>query len=117
DRGRRCWPDASDARSVDLVSEMRRRYFAESGVRLRAGAQAALRFADLRFFDADDRWRDAFFPHRKGVREPHATARGSAVAFGFRKRRRETRAGTANRTRRQGIYRQAIRDQPPFGKG
>ena len=92
--GRRCRPDAHHARSVDLISALRSRYFSQARIRLRAGAEEAIRPVHFRFLDADDRRRDAIFLIGKVYEQCPAAANGSATGSGIGKRGRQARAGT-----------------------
>src|SRR5438270_8354089 len=67
DGGRRRRALARRARGAGRDVEMRSRYLAKTGVRLRARNKKEIRPVHLRFSNADDRWGDAFFPDRQGL--------------------------------------------------
>src|SRR5205807_2311123 len=74
----------------------------------RAGAEEKIRFAHLRFPNADDRRRDVVFLDRQSLSEQPPGKGSSATASYFRKSRRSQSAGIAQGARRRRVSRQAF---------
>src|SRR2546423_797111 len=69
DGGRRCCAAPCRAGSVGGILEMRSRFVAETGIRIRASPEKEIRLVHLRFPDANDRRCDVVFPDWQSLPE------------------------------------------------